>query len=438
MQLDGSPLVLLAPADAAPLGIAMVAQEIAVAPEMTVAENIALGKEPKKGLLLNKAGIRRDAEAALRRLSATIPLDAIAGSLRPSEQRIVMIAAALFHDARLVIMDEPTAGMGLREADDVLKVVEQMAADGVTIIYVSHRLDEVLRVCTTVSVMRDGRHLADLHGDELNRGALINAIATEDGLEESIASRAGVFRATKDGEPLVRMEGISATFLDGFEFEAHAGEVVGVIGTLESGATEVLEVLAGVLQPAAGRIAIDGRYRTIDSPTDALRVGVGYLSGGRVNSGVREQPVRENISLSRHDKVANAAHVVTRPRERNGVRPYADRFGLASRIDDNLLTLSGGNQQKILLARLLFAESRILVLEDPTLGVDVAAREELLGALREVADEGRLVLIYTSEPPELIGHADRICVLRGGRIVSQLRDDQLTESVIARETAGFA
>jgi ribose transport system ATP-binding protein len=415
----------------------LVAQEIAIASEMSVEENISLGHELRSGRFVSRRRTHQAAGAALSRLSTTIPLTVQAGSLRPSEQRIVMIAAALFRDARLVIMDEPTAGMGLREAEDVLTIVGQLASSGVTVIYVSHRLDEVLRVCDIVTLMRDGRRVTELRGDELTRDALIEGIMSGAQREDAKVRAPRTVAGKSVSGPSIQVSRVTATVLDGCDFRADAGEVVGVIGTLESGVTELLEVLVGIVQPHAGTIEISGERKELHNPHDALKAGIGYLSGGRVHSAVRELPVRENISLPRHDKARTSMWLITRRSEREAVTPFSDRFGLTLRLDDSLLTLSGGNQQKGLLARLLFAEAGILVLEDPTLGVDIRAREELLDALREVADEGRLVIVYSSEPTELVHHANRVCVFRDGRVATELGDDQLTEGAIARAAAGF-
>jgi ABC-type sugar transport system ATPase subunit len=435
----GAPLALRDASEAAPRGIAIVAQELALAPEMTVGENIALAQEEARGPFVRRAATGARARRALAQLTDTIDLDAVAGELRPSEQRTVMIAAALFRDARLVIMDEPTAGMGLREAEEVLKVVGRLAGQGVTLIYVSHRLEEIVRVCDAVSLFRDGRVVSDLSGNALSQLGLAEAVSgTVPGAAPRTAGRAGARPPKPDRPVSLACRGVKGRFLDGLDLEAAGGEMVGVTGTLESGANELLELIAGVGRPLAGTLAVDGEPRRFAAPHDALGCGVGYLAAGRLHSAIGDQAIRENISLSRIDEVASGGFLVRRRTEREGTRPFADLFGLGARLDDDLATLSGGNQQKVLLARLLFAQARILVLDDPSLGVDVGARADLLATLRAVADDGRLVIVYSSEPPELIGFVDRLCVLRGGRIAAELRGGAMTPTAITSAMAGFA
>jgi ABC-type sugar transport system ATPase subunit len=432
--LNGVPLALRDAAEARSHRIAVVPQELAIVPEMTVAENIALGAEEHIGGLLRKSVAKRRAAQALAQISDSISIDALGSDLRPSQQRIVMIAAALFRDSQLVIMDEPTAGMELREADEVLAVVQGLTRRDVTVIYVSHRLDEILQVCDQVSLFRDGECVATLSKSAMSKAALTEAVIA--GTVTLAEKGPGLRRENLGTVPaLVACRGLVGKFLRGADFATPPGEVVGVIGTAESGVTELLEMLAGLVKSEQGEIEIGGRVVSIRSPVAALRHRIGYLAAGRSQAAISDLPVRENISLSNPSRVSRV--LITPWSERRAVAPIAAEVGVVRRFDDDISTLSGGNQQKALLARLLFADVRVALLDDPTLGVDVGGRRDLLGALRAFADEGNSVIVHSSEPAELIGTADRICAFRGGRVVNELRGGEINEAALASAIAGF-
>jgi len=417
------------PSDAHAHGIVAMPQDIALIPDLSVAENVVLGHEPRLGPILWPGQRRRAARSVLARLGVELPLDAPALSLRPADQRLVMLAQSLFRRARVVILDEPTAAMGVSDAGVVLAAVTSLRSEGVSIVYVSHRFDEVVSLCDFVTVIRDGSDVMTVQRRDLTAEVLVQAVVGEGNLMEAPA------RVSDIGETLCTVNNLRGRELRGVSAQLRTGEILGVAGLPGSGVSELLEVMAGVRRPAAGDIVLAGRRRVFGSPADAVAVGIAYLPGERSRIGFSNLPVRTNVVISRLEAVFKMG-LITVARERKAAREAASLVGLATRVDDPLAALSGGNQQKALVARSLFARSSVLVLDDPTAGVDVKARADIHVLLRRLADEGKSVVLSSSEPEELAALADRVVVLSRGRVAAVLSGRELTpEAVIRSSTA---
>jgi ABC-type sugar transport system ATPase subunit len=400
-------------------GIWMAPQELTVLPDLSVADNVCVGDEPRRGPWVSRRAMRKRAVDALARLGLDLDPDARVDELRPSEQRMVMIAMAVSRDCRMVILDEPTASLGTDEAEPLLELIESLPSRGITVLYISHRLDEVERLCDRVTVMRDGITLASFARGEFDAAALIARMVDE------MPDRPARTGRARGQQPSIRMAGVHGKTLRGVDVDIHPGVITGFTGLVGSGADELLDILVGRARPAAGTVELDGRELALSSPADALQAGIGFVPGSRGEAAMRDLTIRENLLASSMGRVSGPAGLLVGGAERQRARRFASRFGLEARVERPLADLSGGNQQKILLARLRSAEADVLVVNDPTAGVDVKARADLHELLREAADEGRTVVVRCSEPEELLDLADDIYVLAGGRIAGRYAGEGL-------------
>jgi ribose transport system ATP-binding protein len=432
LYLDGSPVEFRRPREAQAAGISLVPQHLAIIPKLSVAENIVLGDEPARWTFLDKARATADARATLGRLGLALPLGAEAGSLGPAHQRMIMIARGLYRSARLLILDEPTSTLNPQEAASVAAALRRLRDDGTAIVYVSHRFDEIVDLCERATVMRDGRTIDVLQGRDLTERALVRAIAGVGNDESVVDHGAG---GSTSGRPLLACRGISAgRQLQSVDFEARAGEVVAVIGLSGSGAESLLLAISGVLPITAGSMEVEGRAVTFRTPADALAHGIGFLAGDRTRSAITSLTVGSNVVLSSLPRISRGGFI-SRKQERESARTVLEPLGLAPRIDHPLWTLSGGNQQRALLARLVLAGSKTIVLDDPTQGVDVHARAVLHAWFRDLAASGRCVILSTSEYEEVVGLADRAYVFAGGRVCAQLSGEAITYQNLLTATA---
>ncbi|MGH2556675.1 MAG: ATP-binding cassette domain-containing protein, partial [Actinomycetota bacterium] len=417
------------PGDAMRAGIVTVAQEMALVADMTVAENIVLGAEPKRGPFLFGDAVQRKAGEALGQMGVRLPLSVPAGTLLPSEQRVVMVAQAIHREGRLIILDEPTAGMNFEDSEYVLRITERLKEEGLTIIYVSHRLDDVVRLCDRVTVLVDGETRISLERTEIVSeqrlvGAMIGGGAGSKPAEPTARRPAG--------DVVISCRGLFGRELRGVDIDVRTGEVLGIIGLPGSGAGEVIQVVAGLSRPAAGVLEVKGRRRRFRSPADALDEGIGFLGVDRAQAGVFGLPVRTNVALSSLGRIGRGSFI-SGALERSSVRPVTRQLGIPDQwLDAPLASLSGGNQQRALLARQLLAELEVLILEDPTVSVDVLARRLLHDLLKEIAAQGKVVILLSTDPEELPAVADRVYVFAGGRVRACFADTSLTyDNVLA-------
>ena len=425
----GEPLALSGPADAHRAGISMVHQELHLAPEMTVAENIFLGSEPlTRWGTINRTKMNEAAEVLLRRLSCSRPPTAKVGELRVAEQQLVEIAKALSHEARLLILDEPTAALSEREVADLLEVVRGLQREGVAIIYTSHRMEEVFGIASHVLVMRDGETVRWTTAEETSREALIRDMVGSDVAEfdrqarthgEVVLSARGLRRRRADG----------MVVLDGVTLEARAGEVLGIGGLMGAGRTELLELLAGAsTDPWAGEIDLEGKPYRPRSPADAIRRGIAFVTEDRKGNGlVLHESIRFNMALASLGELSSLGWL-----RRGGERTLVERFmhSLAVKAtgpDQPAGSLSGGNQQKVVIGKWLATRPRLLLLDEPTRGVDVGAKAAFYELIDQLTAEGLAVILVSSDWMELMQLSDRILVLQAGRPAALLEPDQFSQ-----------
>lgn len=427
--------------DAEEAGVAIIHQELNLVPELSVADNIFLGREPLiGGVLIDRRRMIRAAERLLARLGVTIAPDTRIAGLRVGEQQLVEIAKALSLNARILIMDEPTSALSSSECDRLFKIVRQLASEGVAIIYTSHRIEEVLELADRVTVLRDGRRVVTARIDELSRAAIISAMVGR----EMAANERGA--TAQDGAVVLSVQDLTLDTLGphgwrrtlhGVSFELKRGEILGVGGLLGAGRTEILESIFGVARGwRNGSIAIDGAAVDINSPSDAYHLGVALVSEDRKERGLHlAASICDNVALPSIGALS-----------RFGLRAFARERALAADmvkrlsvrctgIGQEAAALSGGNQQKVVIGKWLATEPRILLLDEPTRGIDIGAKLEIYRLIFDLAAQGLGIIVVTSEMPELLLLSDRILVMCEGRQTGILARENATQETVMRLAA---
>ncbi|UYQ65554.1 sugar ABC transporter ATP-binding protein [Streptomyces peucetius] len=426
----GEPVSLRSPIAAMRLGIATIYQELDLVEGLSVAENVFLGHEPTSAGFVVRGSAARSATAALlKRLGhAEIDPTRLVGDLSAAQQQIVSMARALSHDVRLIVMDEPSAALDPDEVDNLFRIVGDLTADGVAVVYISHRLEEIRRIGDRVTVLKDGRAVAVGLPAESTPTRDVVALMTGRNVEYVFPERPDSAVAAAK-EPVLRVEGLTrrGEFAP-VDLELRPGEIVGLAGLVGSGRSEILETIYGARRADGGRVLVDGAVLRPGSVRAAVRAGIGLAPEERKAQGLLMlESVTRNVSVSTLSRFSRAGWL-----DRRAERAAAQRATreLSLRPDDpdaRIRTLSGGNQQKAVLARWLLRGCKVLLLDEPTRGVDVGARAELYAVIRQLADEGLAVLLVSSEVPEVLGLADRVLVLREGSVVHTADARELDE-----------
>ena len=431
--IGGKPVRIRSPKDASALGIAIVHQELAVLPTLDISENIFAGRELlKAGAIINRADEDRLSSSALHRLCNPLPVKTSAELLSLGSRQVVELARAVTHDTRLLILDEPTSALSVPEAESLFHVLQEMKNAGVTIIYISHRLHELMYLGDRFTVLRSGEIVDERRRAEVTRAWIV----------ERMSGRAEVKHfdraATTVDRPIVlRTDGL--TILSSFAGEqaqspihdvsltVHRGEILGIYGLLGAGRTELLEALNGARRIASGAIYVNGRHVRLQGVRDAVKAGIALVPEDRQRDGlIPELTVRENIAL-----MTSTRPVISKVRETQRVRELVKQLGIAVKdIELPIGSLSGGNQQKVLLARSLMSSPIVLLLDEPTRGVDVGTRADIYRRLRELADSGLSILFTSSEIEETRLLADRALVLCQGRISAEFSRDGFTDEML--------
>lgn len=432
--VDGTEVKMRRPADAQALGIRMVHQELNLVPDLTVAENVYLGRMPGKWTLLHKRKMIERAAAVLDELGTGIDPNERLGNLSISQQQLVEIAKAYAAEPRIIVLDEPTSSLSDHETGALFRILRKMRDDGIAIIYISHRLKEVLQIADEVTVLRDGamiasRPIAGITGPEMIRLMVGRSVDT-------------VFpkHAAKIGPSMLRVDGISdgANFRN-VSFDVHAGEILGLTGLVGAGRTEVARAIFGLSQIVEGRISIKGQALSITSPAAAVRAGIGYVPEDRKGDGIiPAMSIRENISLpilrhlSRFGRIRGGE-------DRKLAMHYVEKLSISPPDGERRINLlSGGNQQKTVIAKWLAAKPLVLILDEPTRGVDVGAKAEIHNIIGELVAGGMAVVIISSELPEVMGVCDRVVVMRDGQAIAPIPRAQLDEEYLMSLATGEA
>ncbi|MEV6833826.1 sugar ABC transporter ATP-binding protein [Streptomyces sp. NPDC051133] len=435
VRLDGRPRSFRNPLEAQAAGISTIYQEVNLVPLMSVARNLYLGREPRRFGLVDVARMNREAVEVLGRYGVHVDVTRPLGTLGLGAQQMVALARAVQIDARVVIMDEPTSSLEPREVETLFSVIRGLKEQGIAVVYVSHRLDELYAICDRLTVMRDGAIVHTGAMAELERLRLVSLML---GREMSTVRDKGSTafdtgrHDRREGQPVLRATDLSVRHrLHGVSLDIHAGEVVGLGGLLGAGRSETAKAIVGALATEGGSVEVEGRALHRRSPAAAIREGVVMLPEDRKSEGVIPHlSVRENISLAALPRLSRAG-LVSQAKQDEIVSFFMKRLRIkASGPDQRVGDLSGGNQQKVLLARWLCLNPRVLLLDEPTRGIDVGAKTEVQALIDELAGDGLGVLLISSDLEELIEGSDRVVVLKDGHVVGHLADEEVTEEAL--------
>nr|WP_288198302.1 sugar ABC transporter ATP-binding protein [uncultured Pleomorphomonas sp.] len=434
IRLRGEPVQINGLKGALDLGISMIYQELNPIPAMTVAENIFVGREPVYG----RSGVvnRRRMNADARRLFQTLGLEmnpsARLSSLSVAEMQMVEIAKAISFDSEIIVMDEPTSAITDREVEKLFEIIQTLKAANKAVIYISHKMNELFRIADEMTVMRDGRYIDTQPTAKLTPQSLISMMVGRR-IDEMFPKE-----EVPLGEVVLSVDGLSqAGRVRNVSFELRRGEILGIAGLMGAGRTELVETIFGIRKPSAGQIRIDGRPVAIASPRDAIRHRIALVSEDRKLMGLNlRASVKDNVSLINLARYCNLGGVIRARREVDVVRRQIDRFKIkVSSYRQIVDTLSGGNQQKVVIAKWILADPEIIILDEPTRGIDVGAKSEIHKIMVALAREGKAIIMISSELPEVLGMSDRILVMHGGEVTGEYaRADFSQEAVMASAT----
>ena len=435
ITLDGREARFATAQDAARAGITAIHQETVLFDELSVAENIFLGHAPRGRFgLIDWAAMREQAAAILKRIGAPLDPRTPLRELGIASRHLVAIARALSVDARVVVMDEPTAALSQKEIEELYELVDRLKAEGRAILFISHKFDEVFRIADRYTVFRDGQMVGAGRIGEVDHDALVQLMVGR--------SVDAIFpdREKAPGRPILRVEDLShPTEFDGITFDLAEGEILGIYGLVGSGRSEAMQALFGVTRPTRGTVTLDGAPLAIRAPSDAVAAGIVYVPEDRGKQGaVIGLPIFQNVTLPSLEKTSRNGFLRL-AEEFRLARDYATRLDLrAAALDQDVGTLSGGNQQKVVIAKWLATKPRVIILDEPTKGIDIGSKAAVHEFMAELAAEGLAVIMVSSEIPEVLGMSDRVLVMREGLIAAELTGADLTPEVLVRHAAGIA
>ncbi|WP_433013491.1 sugar ABC transporter ATP-binding protein [Kribbella sp. CA-294648] len=427
LELDGVPVELSTPADAKAAGIAVIYQEPTLFPDLSVAENIAMGRQPLgRFKTIDRAAMIRQAEQLFTRLGVSIEPSRPARGLSIADQQLVEIAKAISADARVVVMDEPTAALTGVEVERLFAVARSLRDDGAALVFISHRFEEITALCERVTIMRDGRHVST---------DLISEVTVDEMVRRMVGRELGALFPKQDVTPgavVLSVAGLTRdpVFTD-VSFEVRAGEIVALAGLVGSGRSEVVQSIFGVDPRDAGTVKVAGKTLKPASPRAAMAAGVALVPEDRRQQGlVMELSIERNVTLPR-SRALSQLGFLTGSSERRSAQEWTKRLKTKyGRLQDEVGTLSGGNQQKVVLAKWLATAPKLLIVDEPTRGIDVGTKAEVHRLMSSLAAEGVAVLMVSSELPEVLGMADRVLVMREGRLVAELDRSVATEESV--------
>ncbi|KAB2731459.1 sugar ABC transporter ATP-binding protein [Brucella intermedia] len=423
IRIDGKPVSFSGPVEAEAQGIVLVHQEILLAPDLTVAQNIYLGRELNRGVIVDDKSMREGARKAIRDLGADIDPDTLVGSLSIAQRQLVQIARVLLVPHRVVIFDEPTASLTPFETEALLKVIRDIRAKGVAVLYISHRLPEVKEISDRVTVLRDGKLVSAHLASELQPSDMARLMVGRD-VAKLYPDRA----SQHDNAAILEIENFSVPgYVQNASFHLNRGEILGFAGLVGAGRTELMEGIVG-LRPGKGDARHNGKPVHFRNAHESQKAGIVYLSEDRKGKGLLlTKDLGVNLTLASLKKFVRGLQI-DRNRERTALDDAIREFDIRTGRKDILAgQLSGGNQQKLLLAKMMMLDPSIVIIDEPTRGIDVGTKEQIYQFIANLADEGKSIIVVSSEMPELIGICDRIVVMREGRVAGEVSGDRMTE-----------
>jgi ribose transport system ATP-binding protein len=433
IYIDSSEVEFNDPKHARELGIAIIYQELSILPHLSVAENIFLGRLPRRypGFINWKKCYER-AREFLDRLGLKIDPRLSASRLKVAEQQMVEIAKAISHNAKIVVMDEPTTSLTAREVETLFATIRLLRKEGVSIIYISHRLVEVKEMCDRATVLRDGKTIGTVTIAETDERDWVRMMVGRD--LDQIFPKSHL----KRGKETLRVSNLTSRKLKNVSFSAYEGEILGIAGLVGAGRTTLARAVFGADPVDSGTIEINGQRMVMRKPSSAIQTGVALVPEDRKGQGVvLSMVIRENITLANLEGVSRAGQLRLAA-ERRVAEEYVQALRIATpSINQETVNLSGGNQQKVVLAKWLYSASRVLIVDEPTRGIDVGAKAEIYSLLHQLIEQGSTIIMISSELPELIGMSDRILVMHEGRIAGELSRNQFSEEAIMVYAAGL-
>ncbi len=427
ISIDGEVLSFSNPKQAHEAGIRVIYQEPEIVPGTDVPENIWIGELPKRFGILDRRALNEKAESRLKEygFENVLPINLMGEELSSAQRQIVEIMRALKRDVRVLALDEPTSSLTDEEVDRLFTLVQRLRDDGVAIIYVSHRINEIKRLCDRIAILRDGQLVAVKPASEMTEADIVSLMVGRD--------LSDVFERHPSGSDreVLRVENLYSNWHDGVSFYINAGEVVGFSGLVGAGRSELAKVIFGELPKNSGSIFLDGEEISVRRPDQAIAKGIGFAPEDRKREGlILMRSVLENASMAILRQLSRF-HIVRRSMEREVVGGFVEKLQVRTpSLDQEVGKLSGGNQQKVVLSRWLAARPKVLILDEPTRGIDVGAKAEIYSLIDELANEGLGIMFISSEMPEILGLADRVYVMQNGRITGELLGAEATEEAI--------
>lgn len=431
----GEKVNMTSPTQAIQHGIAMIHQELNAVLDMTVAENIFLGKEPTRNGFIDRKKMNEDAKEALAQLQVEINPNRKMRTLSVAKRQMVEIAKAVSRNAKIVIMDEPTSAISEKEVDALFNVIRMFRQNGVGIIYISHKMNEIFQIADRITVMRDGKTVGTYAAQDLDNDRLIALMVGRE-----ITNVYPPRPQRQLGEVALQLEELTnEPYFRNVSLEVRKGEILGLAGLMGAGRSEVVETLFGMRKGQSGNISINGNICRIHSPHDAIAAGVALVTEDRKLTGLNlKTTVKKDMSIVHLKEFCKLGQFIDEKRENKAVDEGIRRLAVKTPSRNQMITnLSGGNQQKVIIARWLMCDPDIIILDEPTRGIDVGAKYEIYTIIMELASQGKAIIVISSEMPEIIGICDRVMVMHEGRITGQLHRDEMTQEAIMALASGM-
>lgn len=434
IYLDGKLAQISSPKEAKELGVAVVYQEFMLAPDLTVAENIFIDRLSSGSSIINWKELRKKAKEELEKLGfGNIAPTAKVGSLSVAQQQVVEICKCLIRNAKVLVLDEPTAVLTFSEIEKLFGIIERLRTEGVSVIYISHRLEEIFRITDNITVLKDGAYVGTMSTKDVDKGTVINKMIGRE-LSTMFPPRNATI-----GDVVLSVKGLStAGFVKDISFDVRAGEVLGFSGLVGSGRTEIMKALFGAAKKHAESVVYLGKEVDFKHPQEAKDGGLGYLPEDRKQQGLLlNLSIKINTTMPIMKRITNKVGILQKKKEKDYVKGIlSDLTTKYGDIEDNVSSLSGGNQQKVAIAKWVGVGCKCLILDEPTRGVDVGAKIEIYNIINKLAEEGVAIIVISSEMPEIIGMCDRVLVMRQGVITGEVGSESLSEQVLINYSMG--
>lgn len=434
IKIEGQDVEIKNIKDAQKLGISIIHQELSLLTNLSIYENLFLGCEIRDGLKLNKKEMVKKSEELLREFDLNISPKTIVKELTVGEMQMVEIIKAVSKDARIIIMDEPTTALTEVETQKLFKIIEQLKSQNVAVIYISHRMEEIFKICDRVTVLRDGTFIGEEYIKNVSRDDLISMMVGRK-LEEQFP-----YVEVKPGKAILEVKNIKWNDkIKDVSFELKSGEILGIAGLMGSGRTEVAKLIFGEYKKTSGEVYIDGKKVDIKSPKDAINSGIAYLSEDRKKEGlILKLSVLENMTISNLSKYENRIKRIDRSKELDDCKEYTKKLSIKTFSPYQLVkNLSGGNQQKVIIAKWLLNLPKVLIIDEPTKGIDVGAKKEIYEILNELKLQGKGVIMISSDMEEILGVSDRIIVMHEGKITGEISRKEANQEIIMKYAVGL-